>query len=56
MDEFGKQTGRYYQIYEYYGATDAERVIFLMGSGCETVHETIDYLNAENDYQKDCLK
>ncbi|MGD1871666.1 MAG: pyruvate:ferredoxin (flavodoxin) oxidoreductase [Mastigocoleus sp.] len=46
MDDFGKQTGRYYQIYQYYGAEDAERVIVLMGSGCESVHETVDYLNA----------
>ena len=46
MDEFGQRTGRHYKIFEYYGAQDAERVIVLMGSGCETVHETIDYLNA----------
>ena len=46
MDEFGEITGRYYQIYEYHGAEDAQRVIILMGSGCETVHETVDYLNA----------
>ncbi len=49
MDDFGKQTGRYYRIFEYYGAPDAERVIVLMGSGCETVHETIDYLNANGE-------
>ena len=49
MDDFGKQTGRYYRIFEYYGAPDAERVIVLMGSGCETVHETIDYLNARGE-------
>ncbi|MBV6626136.1 MAG: pyruvate:ferredoxin (flavodoxin) oxidoreductase [Rivularia sp. (in: Bacteria)] len=49
MDEFGKQTGRYYRVFEYYGAADAERVIVLMGSGCETVHETIDYLNARGE-------
>ncbi|MEH2319529.1 pyruvate:ferredoxin (flavodoxin) oxidoreductase [Nostoc sp.] len=46
MDEFGERTGRHYKIYEYYGANDASRVIVLMGSGCETVHETVDYLNA----------
>ncbi|MDB9327642.1 pyruvate:ferredoxin (flavodoxin) oxidoreductase, partial [Nodularia spumigena CS-590/02] len=45
MDEFAEVTGRHYQIYEYHGASDAERVIILMGSGCETVHETVDYLN-----------
>lgn len=49
MDEFGERTGRHYQIYEYYGAKDAERVIVLMGSGCETVHETVDYLNARGE-------
>ncbi|MEA5598504.1 pyruvate:ferredoxin (flavodoxin) oxidoreductase [Rivularia sp. UHCC 0363] len=49
MDDFGDRTGRYYRIFEYYGADDAERVIVLMGSGCETVHETIDYLNARGE-------
>ncbi|MBE9199783.1 MULTISPECIES: pyruvate:ferredoxin (flavodoxin) oxidoreductase [unclassified Nodularia (in: cyanobacteria)] len=49
MDEFGEITGRHYQIYEYHGATDAERVIILMGSGCETVHETVDYLNTQGE-------
>ena len=49
MDEFGEGTGRHYQIYEYYGANDADRVIVLMGSGCETVHETVDYLNARGE-------
>jgi pyruvate-ferredoxin/flavodoxin oxidoreductase len=46
MDRFGERTGRHYCIFEYYGASDAERVIVLMGSGCETVHETVDALNA----------
>ncbi len=49
MDEFGQLTGRHYKIYEYYGAADAERVIIIMGSGCETVHETVDYLNARGE-------
>lgn len=44
MDEFGKLTGRNYQLYEYHGVPDAERIIVLMGSGCEAVHETVDYL------------
>ncbi|AFZ05971.1 pyruvate ferredoxin/flavodoxin oxidoreductase [Oscillatoria nigro-viridis PCC 7112] len=46
MDEFAQLTGRQYQLYEYYGDPAAEQVIVLMGSGCETVHETVDYLNA----------
>jgi pyruvate-ferredoxin/flavodoxin oxidoreductase len=49
MDEFGELTGRHYQIYEYHGASDADRVIVLMGSGCETVHETVDYLNSQGE-------
>ncbi|HAX89538.1 MAG TPA: pyruvate:ferredoxin (flavodoxin) oxidoreductase [Cyanobacteria bacterium UBA11370] len=44
MDKFGELTGRHYQLFEYQGDADAERVIILMGSGCETVHETVDYL------------
>ncbi len=49
MDQFGTLTGRHYQLFEYHGAEDAERVIILMGSGCETVHETVDYLNAQGE-------
>ncbi|WGV27324.1 pyruvate:ferredoxin (flavodoxin) oxidoreductase [Halotia branconii] len=49
MDRFGELTGRHYQIYEYHGAPDAKRVIVLMGSGCETVHETVDYLNTRGE-------
>ncbi|NDJ21608.1 pyruvate:ferredoxin (flavodoxin) oxidoreductase [Nostoc sp. B(2019)] len=49
MDKFGDRTGRYYQIYEYYGADDADHVIVIMGSGSETVHETVDSLNARDE-------
>jgi pyruvate-ferredoxin/flavodoxin oxidoreductase len=44
MDKFGAITGRSYQLYEYHGSDHADRVMILMGSGCETVHETVDYL------------
>jgi pyruvate-ferredoxin/flavodoxin oxidoreductase len=44
MARFGKLTGRKYAPYEYHGAPDAERVIVVMGSACETVHETVDAL------------
>ena len=47
MDKFAKITGRQYHVVEYYGAQDAEQVIVIMGSGAETVQETIDYLNAQ---------
>ncbi|MCC6804075.1 MAG: pyruvate:ferredoxin (flavodoxin) oxidoreductase, partial [Anaerolineae bacterium] len=49
MDKFAQITGRQYKLYEYYGDPDAERVIVLMGSGCETVQETVDYLNQQGE-------
>ncbi|GAB4524800.1 MAG: pyruvate:ferredoxin (flavodoxin) oxidoreductase [Anaerolineae bacterium] len=49
MNAFAGLTGRQYQLYEYYGAPDAKRVIVIMGSGCETAHETVDYLNAHGE-------
>ncbi len=49
MDQFAKIVGRQYRIFEYYGAPDAERMIILMGSGAETVHETVDYLTARGE-------
>jgi pyruvate-ferredoxin/flavodoxin oxidoreductase len=45
MDRFAVLTGRQYRLFDYFGAADAERVIVLMGSGLETVRETIDFLN-----------
>jgi pyruvate-ferredoxin/flavodoxin oxidoreductase len=44
MDKFGKITGRHYKLFDYYGAEDAEKVIILMGSGAEMVHDTAEYL------------
>ena len=44
MDKFAELTGRHYHLFDYVGAPDAERVIVLMGSGCEAAHETVDYL------------
>jgi len=46
MDRFARLAGRAYHLYEYHGAPDAERVIVIMGSGAETVSETVDALNA----------
>ncbi|PZD71128.1 Pyruvate-flavodoxin oxidoreductase [Acaryochloris thomasi RCC1774] len=48
MDQFAQLTGRQYHLYGYHGDPDAERIIVLMGSGCETVHETVDALNWQN--------
>jgi pyruvate-ferredoxin/flavodoxin oxidoreductase len=41
MDEYAAATGRQYHLFDYSGAADAERVIVLMGSGAETVEETV---------------
>jgi pyruvate-ferredoxin/flavodoxin oxidoreductase len=49
MDKFAELTGRQYQLYEYHGSPDATRVIVLMGSGCEAVHETVNYLNTHGE-------
>ena len=49
MDEFAKITGRKYKLFEYYGAKDAENVIVIMGSGADTVHETVDHLNEKGE-------
>jgi pyruvate-ferredoxin/flavodoxin oxidoreductase len=48
MDLFAKLTGRQYHLFDYYGDPNADRVIVLMGSGCETVQETVDALNARD--------
>jgi pyruvate-ferredoxin/flavodoxin oxidoreductase len=44
MDELAKRVGRQYHLFDYCGAPDAERVIVLMGSGCEAAEETVDFL------------
>ena len=44
MDKFGKLTGRQYNLFDYAGAPDAERVIIVMASGAETAEETANYL------------
>ena len=45
MDQFAALTGRTYQAFQYVGDPNADRVVVLMGSGCETAHEAVDYLN-----------
>ena len=49
MQRFAALTGRAYRLFEYFGADDPDRVLVLMGSGAETVRETIDVLNARGD-------
>lgn len=47
MNRFAALTGRQYQLYQYSGSPQAEQVIVIMGSGAETVAETIDFLNQQ---------
>lgn len=47
MERFAKLTGRKYNLFDYYGAPDAEVVMVAMGSSCEVIAETIDALNRQ---------
>ena len=49
MDEFAALTGRRYHLFDYVGAPDAERVIVIMGSGADTVEETVAHLTARGE-------
>ncbi|MDR3584987.1 MAG: pyruvate:ferredoxin (flavodoxin) oxidoreductase [Desulfosporosinus sp.] len=49
MQEYKKLTGREYHPFQYYGAADAEYIIVAMGSICDTIEETIDYLVAKGE-------
>jgi len=49
MDRFEKVVGRQYHLFDYVGAKDAERVIIIMGSGAETVEETVRHMNDEGE-------
>ena len=49
MAEISKLTGRDYKLFNYYGAPDADRIIIAMGSACEAIEETIDYLMAKGE-------
>ena len=44
MDKVAKVIGRQYHLFDYVGAPDAEKVIIAMGSSCETIEETVNYL------------
>ncbi len=49
MDQVGKVIGRQYHLFDYAGAEDADRVIVAMGSGIETIEETINHLNTKGE-------
>jgi pyruvate-ferredoxin/flavodoxin oxidoreductase len=49
MKEINKITGREYKPFNYYGHPEAERIVVIMGSGCDVTAEAIDYLNAKGE-------
>ncbi len=49
MDKVNAKLGTNYKLFNYYGAPDADRVIFAMGSVCDVCEEVIDYLNANGE-------
>ena len=49
MDRFAQLTGRQYRLFDYGGAVDADRVVVIMGSGGDTVEETVAHLNTHGE-------
>ena len=49
MNKVYELTKRRYNLFDYVGAKDPDRIIIIMGSGAETIEETIDYLNAKGE-------
>ncbi len=56
MQAVGAKIGRHYNLFDYVGHPQAEHVIVAMGSGCETIQETINYLNAERGMKLGLVK
>jgi len=49
MTKFAKLVGREYKLFDYVGAPNAEKIIIIMGSGADTTHEVVDYLNSRGE-------
>ncbi|MBQ8623278.1 MAG: pyruvate:ferredoxin (flavodoxin) oxidoreductase [Oscillospiraceae bacterium] len=49
MNKVNAKIGTDYKLFNYYGAPDATKVIIAMGSVCDTIEETVDYLNAQGE-------
>jgi pyruvate-ferredoxin/flavodoxin oxidoreductase len=49
MDKFATIVGRSYHLFDYVGAADAEKIIIVIGSGADTIHETVDALIAKGE-------
>ena len=49
MDKFAKIVGRQYKLFDYFGAPDADRIVIMMGTGAETMHEMVNHLNNKGE-------
>ena len=49
MEKVSKLTGRSYHLFDYVGASDADRMIIMMGSGAEAAEEAVEYLNKNGE-------
>jgi len=49
MEKVSKLTGRSYNLFDYYGDPEADRIVISMASSCETLEEVIDHLNAQGE-------
>lgn len=49
MDKFAGIVGRQYKLFDYFGHPQAEKIIIIMGTGAEVVHETVDYLVSKGE-------
>ena len=49
MKQFAEVSGRQYRLFDYVGAPDAERLIVMMGSGCEAAEEAVNALTAKGE-------
>jgi pyruvate-ferredoxin/flavodoxin oxidoreductase len=49
MEKFGKLIGRHYKLFDYVGDPEADRVVMMMGSAAETMHETVENLNKQGE-------
>ncbi|MFK5937566.1 MAG: pyruvate:ferredoxin (flavodoxin) oxidoreductase [Sulfurimonas sp.] len=49
MNKFASLTGRAYKLFDYVGDEDAQRIVIIMGSGAECVHETVEYMRQNGE-------
>ncbi|UCH64886.1 MAG: pyruvate:ferredoxin (flavodoxin) oxidoreductase, partial [Ignavibacterium sp.] len=49
MDKFARLTGRKYNLFDYVGAPDAEKIVIMMGSGADAAEETVNFLNEKGE-------